>query len=166
MDFIGSAPDGFIGSAPACRTMESFSFDSLVPTPLEAWTAEPLPAVHDERHSVRYPVILLGLLLSACSTVDAPAPVYVAPSPPSLLALREGIKKASSEEKLSGPIELSALRKADRGFGQYFVCMREANSSSDRHAAYSVFFDNDDYKGVRQSVIIEACETQVFNPPN
>jgi hypothetical protein len=144
--------------------MESFSFDSPALTPLE--TAGALAAVHGERHSVRYSVILLGLLLSACSTVDAPAPVYVAPSPPSLLALREGIKKASSEEKLSGPIELSALRKADRGFGQYFVCMREANSSSDRHAAYSVFFDNDEYKGVRQSVIIEACETQVFNPPN
>jgi len=146
--------------------MESFSFDSLVPTPLEAWTAEPLPAVQDERHSVRYPVILLGLLLSACSTVDASPPVYVAPSPPSLTALRDGIKKASAEEKLSGPIEMSALRKADRGFGQYFACIREANSSSERHAAYSVFFDNDDYKGVRQSVIIEACETQTFSPLN
>jgi hypothetical protein len=115
---------------------------------------------------VRYPVILLGLLLSACSTVDASPPVYVAPSPPSLTALRDGIKKASAEEKLSGPIEMSALRKADRGFGQYFACIREANSSSERHAAYSVFFDNDDYKGVRQSVIIEACETQTFSPLN
>ena len=115
---------------------------------------------------MRYPVILLGLLLGACSTVEAPPPVYVAPSPPSLLALREGIKKASTEEKLSGPIEMSVLRKADRGFGQYFVCMREANSSTERRGAYSVFFDNDDYKGVRQSVMIETCEAQVFNPLN
>jgi hypothetical protein len=103
-------------------------------------------------------------LLGACSTVDASPPVYVAPSPPSLTALRDGIKKASTEEKLSGPIEMSALRKADRGFGQYVVCMREANSSAERHPAYSVFFDNDEYKGVRQSVMIEVCEAQAFNP--
>jgi hypothetical protein len=123
-----------------------------------------LAAVHGEQHSVRYPVILLGLLLGACSTVDAAPPAYVVPSPPSLTALRDGIKKASGEEKLSGPIEMSALRKADRGFGQYFICMREVNSSTERRPAYSVFFDNDDYKGVRRSVIIEDCEAQVFSP--
>jgi hypothetical protein len=115
---------------------------------------------------MKYLPILFGLLLGACSTVDTSAPLYVPPSPPTLLALREGIKKASTEEKLTGPIEMSALRNADRGFGQYFVCMRAANPSAERHAAYSVFFSNDEYKGVRQSVMIEACETQLFSPLN
>jgi hypothetical protein len=113
---------------------------------------------------MRSVLVLLNLLLSACSTVDAPPAAYVLPSPPSLTALREGVKKASTDEKLTGPLEMSALRKADRGFGKYFVCMREANSSTERRPAYSVFFDNDDYKGVRRSVIIEDCEAQVFSP--
>jgi hypothetical protein len=41
--------------------------------------------------------------------------------------------------------------------------MREANASAERHAVYSVFFDDEKYMGVRQSVLIEGCETQVFS---
>jgi hypothetical protein len=35
---------------------------------------------------------------------------------------------------------------------------------SERRVVYSVFFNNDEYKGANQSVIIEACEAQAFTP--
>jgi len=34
----------------------------------------------------------------------------------------------------------------------------------ERVVYYSVFFDNDVYKGTRQSLIMEACEAQQFTP--
>jgi hypothetical protein len=38
------------------------------------------------------------------------------------------------------------------------------SNSEPRVVYYSAFFDNDVYKGTRQSVIMEACETQQFIP--
>src|SRR5271166_2307921 len=56
-------------------------------------------------------------------------------------------------------------RPTDHGPGQYFICLREANPPPDkRHRYYSVFFDNDTYKGSRLSVIMDECETQAFSP--
>ena len=40
------------------------------------------------------------------------------------------------------------------------------SNSEPRVVYYSVFFDNDVYKGTRQSAIIETCETQQFIPVN
>jgi hypothetical protein len=31
-------------------------------------------------------------------------------------------------------------------------------------STYAVFFDNDDYKGSRMSLLIDDCETQEFRP--
>jgi hypothetical protein len=43
--------------------------------------------------------------------------------------------------------------------------MREVVSSgSEKRLAYSVFYDNDDYRGLRLSVIVDACEAQAFTP--
>jgi hypothetical protein len=40
--------------------------------------------------------------------------------------------------------------------------MRETNPTSEKRVVYCVFYDNDVYKGSRQSVILDACETQAF----
>jgi hypothetical protein len=75
-----------------------------------------------------------------------------------------GIKIAASETKLSPPLEISEVRPTDHGPGRYFVCMREVVSpTSEKRPAYSVFYDNDNYKGARLSVIMDACEAQVFS---
>jgi hypothetical protein len=43
--------------------------------------------------------------------------------------------------------------------------MREVvSANSEKRLAYSVFYDNDDYKGARLSVILDACEAQAFWP--
>ena len=114
---------------------------------------------------------LVAVLLGGCSstadtpTADTPQSLYISrpPSPPTQTALIEGLRKAVPEEKLTAPIEISALRKVELGgFGSYFVCMREVNPTSDRHFVYSVFYDDDVYKGARQSVIMEHCEAESF----
>jgi hypothetical protein len=112
----------------------------------------------------RYAGFLIALLLTGCSSLtDTPQPIYTPPSPPTQTALIEGLRKAVPEEKLTAPIEISALRKVELGgFGSYFICMREVNPTSERHFVYSVFYDNDEYKGVRQSVVMEHCEAESF----
>jgi hypothetical protein len=106
--------------------------------------------------------LLACLLLGACSPATFPS-AYVPPSPPTPQAVIKGARVAAAEEKLTGPIEISEVRLADHGPGSYFVCLREA-SSSDRRTAYSAFWDNDAYKGVRHSAILEACASQTYSP--
>jgi hypothetical protein len=109
---------------------------------------------------------IVSLALAACSSnsVNVPIAPNVAPSPPTQATVISVAKIAATENKLAPPLEISAVRPTDHGPGRYFVCMREARPASERRMVYSVFFDNEVYKGSRQSVIIEACETQAFNP--
>ena len=136
--------------------------------------------------------MLLCLLLSACSSdkIDVPPVVYVPPSPPTQDAVITGLKAAASEAKLTAPLEVSTVRPTDHGPGRFFACLKGTmlpsptpkaaaddsgrepsilyqtplSGTEPRVAYYSVFFDNDVYKGTRQSVIMEACEAQQFTP--
>jgi hypothetical protein len=89
-------------------------------------------------------------------------------------------KCATSETKLTAPLEVSTVRPTDHGPGHFFACLKgtilplptspntaadgSARGSVPRVIFLSVFFDNDVYKGTRQSVIMDACETQQFAP--
>ena len=137
--------------------------------------------------------MLLGLLLSACSSdkveIGGAPVVYVPPSPPSQDAVITGLKAAASEAKLTAPLEVSTVRPTDHGPGRFFACLKgtiqlsptSSDTAADGSAReptnqppspstvprvifLSVFFDNDVYKGARQSVIMDACETQQFAP--
>jgi hypothetical protein len=109
---------------------------------------------------------LLCLILAACSTPeDLPLiQPYVPPSMPSTAAVSKGIAAAASEEKITAPIEMSELRETDHGPGRFYLCIRGSDSASSAIRYYAVFFNNDDYKGVRVSVILDDCEKQVFSP--
>jgi hypothetical protein len=112
---------------------------------------------------------LLAVMLCGCSSVDLPTAVYTPPAPPTASAMREGIKKAAAEEKLTGALEISDIRPTDRGQGHFFVCLREVSQSWGSpswgtHYTYAVFFDGDNYKRARQSVLSEACETATLVP--
>ena len=111
-------------------------------------------------------IMLLCLVLSACSSdnVDLPPATYVPPSPPTQAAVISGVKAATSEAKLTAPMEISAVRPADRGPGHYFLCLREASPTSERRRVYSVFYDNDVYKGSRQSVIMMPARPRRLSP--
>jgi hypothetical protein len=133
---------------------------------------------------------LLCLVLSACSSdkveIGGAPVVYVPPSAPTQNAVITGLKAAASEAKLTAPLEVSTVRPTDHGPGRFFACLKgtmlpspspkaAADDSAREHQPppsisqprvvyYSVFFDNDAYKGTRQSVIMEACEAQQFTP--
>jgi len=118
---------------------------------------------------VRRAAILLSLMLAACSSEPGlPASTYapyVPPSPPTQNAIVAGATAAAGEAKLAAPLQISAVRQAERGPGRYFICLKEATPPPDKpQRYYSVFFDNDAYKGTRASVMVEQCETQAFSP--
>ena len=115
---------------------------------------------------MRWFPILLFISLAGCSipieNMSEPLP-YAPPGPPSPSAQIEGAKKAIAEEKLTGTIEISDARISDRGWGRYMVCLK---GRRDQQASnyYSVFFDDDVYKGVRESAIYDFCARQSFRP--
>jgi hypothetical protein len=108
--------------------------------------------------------ILLGLLLSACSSDHTTDASYVPPSPPTEKAIGAAVAAIAKEAKLVSPLEISAVRPSDHGPGSYFVCVREVNPPQDKRRCYSTFLDGDNYKGSRQSIIMEQCELQTYSP--
>ena len=108
--------------------------------------------------------ILLSLMLAACSSEPSSTVSYVPSSPPTQKAIVASSNAAAKEAKLAAPVQISAVRQSDHGPGSYFVCLREANPpSNEPQRYYSVFFDNDAYKGDRLSVMIDECEKQTFS---
>jgi hypothetical protein len=109
---------------------------------------------------------LVCFTLAACSTAGESSIIaaYVPPSMPSMAAAGEGIKKAATEEKLTGPVEMSDLRETDHGPGRFVLCIRGVEEKYRRVRTYAVFFDNNDYKGSRMSVMIDDCEKQDYRP--
>jgi hypothetical protein len=115
--------------------------------------------------SARCCTILLALLLSACSSVNTTEQAYVPPSPPTEKAIGAAVAAIAQEAKLVTPLEISTLRPNDHGPGSFFVCVREVNPLLDMpRRYYSTFFDNNDYKGSRLSVIMDQCEMQTYGP--
>jgi hypothetical protein len=114
----------------------------------------------------RRAAILLSLMLAACSSdPDSSVPTYVPASPPTQKAIVVGATAAAVEAKLATPLQISAVQQSSHGLGSYFVCLREANPPSDGpQRYYSVFFDNEVYKGDRLSVMVDECEKQTFGP--
>jgi hypothetical protein len=109
--------------------------------------------------------VLLCLALAACSQVESTIiGAYVPPSAPTLAAVRDGVKKAGMEEKLTGFIEISDLRQSDHGPSRFVLCMRGADSEFGPRRTYAVFFDNEAYKGMRMSIMIDDCEKQDYRP--
>ena len=121
---------------------------------------------HRTRHraSQRASVAVLALLLAGCASSANLPPAYHPSRAPGAKAMQEGLKKAAAEAKLTGGLEMSAVRHSDHGPGSYFVCLRQTGPSAGGRPAYSVFFDNDDYKGIQSSVLSEACEAESLVP--
>lgn len=104
------------------------------------------------------------LALTGCSffTEDAAAPAPInAPEPAKAV---EGAKRAATEAKLTEPLEVTSVRKADPlSPGPYIVCVRGAASEKTPRYTYAVFFKNNDFVSSRMSVLIDDCEAQAFS---
>ena len=107
---------------------------------------------------------VLTLLLAGCASSTNLPPAYHPARPPSAEAVKEGVRKGAAEVKLTGGLETSAVRHTDHGPGSYFACLRQSGPSASRRPTYSVFFDDDTYKGIQSSVISEACEAEPWVP--
>jgi hypothetical protein len=59
---------------------------------------------------------------------------------------------------------MSDLRHTDHGPGAFILCIRGVESKYKRVVTYAVFFDNNDYKGLRLPVMIDDCEKQDYRP--
>jgi hypothetical protein len=106
-------------------------------------------------------VVLACFGLAACSSVSNLPPV-TAPDPETAT---KAAKKASNEEKLVGSVEVSGVREAHPvSPGPYILCIRGAESATALRRTYAVFFQNNDSKGTRMSVMIDGCEKQAFTP--
>jgi len=111
------------------------------------------------------PAVLVCLTLAACSpAVELSIAAYVPPSMPTAAAAGEGIKKATTEEKLTGTVQMSDLRETDHGPGRFMLCIRGVDAKYKRLRTYAVFFDNNEYKGSRISVMMDDCEKQNYRP--
>ena len=69
-------------------------------------------------------------------------------------AAGKGVKQAAADAQLTAPMEMSYLRETDHRPGRFLLCMRVLESKSTRVVTYAVFFDNNDYKGLRLPVIL------------
>lgn len=116
------------------------------------------------RASPRALAAVLALLLAGCASSANLPPAYHPSRAPGAKAVQDGVRKAAAEAKLGGGLETSAVRYSDHGPGSYFVCLRQTGPSAGGPPAYSVFFDNDEYKGIQSSVLSEACEAEPLAP--
>jgi hypothetical protein len=108
-------------------------------------------------------LVAAGLLLGACSSdVNVPIPgLPEAPQPPGEVDVRTNAKKAAAEAKLNGPIEISEIRRVERGPGEFYVCVRAIN---DRRNTFTVAYVKNAYSYIRRSVIMEECGSQQYSP--
>jgi hypothetical protein len=75
--------------------------------------------------------------------------------------MRAAARRGASDEKLSGPVEVSELRKVERGGGDLFVCIR---ATTNPRITYVVAFTDGVFSFVRQSAITENCGQQQYSP--
>jgi hypothetical protein len=110
-------------------------------------------------------VTMSTVFLAACGGPDLPPLAYTPPVAPTPEKALQGARNAANEERLTGFIEVSGIREGESlGPGEYMLCLRGAASSFQPRQTYAVFFNNDEYKGVRLSVILDECEKQTFSP--
>jgi len=78
-------------------------------------------------------------------------------------SLDRRVKQAAAEAHLIAPLEMSDLRPTDHGPGHFMLCIRGV-SNDYRTGTYEVFFDNNNYMGLRLPAILDACEKQDYRP--
>lgn len=109
-------------------------------------------------------VIAAVATVAGCSFGPEVAPLkYVSPRFPTPACALQGAYQAAAEEKLTGLVEISDVRQGRSfGPGAFMLCLRSSGSDASPVRTYSVFFNSDQYVGVRSSVIMDDCEKQAF----
>jgi len=108
-------------------------------------------------------LLLLCVLLAACSSVSESIPENVPPPPDPSTALA-GLKAAAANAHLAEPVEVSdPIRANPISSSPWLVCLRSAKSEASKSLIYSAFF-TDKYVSSRWSVDVDHCGEQVYHP--
>lgn len=118
------------------------------------------------RSTQLFSVLVVAVALAGCSVFDTNADSvgvskYVMPNQPTRLAELQGVANAVKEEKLFGDIEISSLHSSDFGPGPWMICLLGSRATGPSY--FAVFFKDEDYQGVRPSVMSEDCEHQTYS---
>jgi hypothetical protein len=109
--------------------------------------------------------IVCLLLLTGCSSVEAPLPAYVPPVQPGPLVVAQGLSGAAGDAKLAGPLESSPIRQAGPlapgAPGAYVACVRSVAAPQ---SPYAVFFKDEKPKISRLALYPDHCFDAIFQP--
>lgn len=112
---------------------------------------------------MRWPVVLMSVGLSACSSPDIYTSASSTDQPPVQTVVTAAVHNVAIQAKLDGTIEVSALRPAHRiSPGEWLVCLRSTDPQP--NAPYAVFFDNGKYVDARAAVLIDGCDGEKYAP--
>jgi hypothetical protein len=119
---------------------------------------------------MRVLTVVICTVLAGCSVfADDHDPYstakYIPPSPPTPVAQVKGLQRAISDEKLVAPVQISDVRSASNGGpGAYLICITGPRKDGSNIGYYAAFFENEAFKSVRPSVILDLCESQPYRP--
>jgi hypothetical protein len=109
-------------------------------------------------------ILPLCLMLAACSTdIENLAATYTEPPDPAKVLA--SLKDVAVSAKLKEPVEMSVPIKAPASSAMpWIICLRSGATEASQRLTYSVFYNNNEFKSFRLSVIIEGCDGQSYSP--
>jgi hypothetical protein len=118
---------------------------------------------------MRVLILAICTVVAGCSIAaedNYSLPKYVPPSAPTPEAQVKGLQRAITDEQLVGPVQISDVRPATNGGpGAYLICFAGYRKDPGKGIGYyAAFFNNEDFKSVRPSVIRDLCESQSYRP--
>ena len=106
---------------------------------------------------------ILGISLTGCS-VDLDS-LPIAGIPPTLSAVAADIRKTADDAKLIPPLQVAGPIPANAVSSvPWIICLRSGATEASQRLTYSVFYNNNEFKSFRLSVIIEGCDGQSYSP--
>lgn len=108
-------------------------------------------------------ILVACLIISGCANLAATDSAQPPPTPPDKKQLTALVTSAFQTTKLSGTAEVSPLRVAIHGPGEWMFCMKSA--AANEMARYAVYLRNNAIAEIRSGVFIDGCYKDTYGPP-
>jgi hypothetical protein len=121
---------------------------------------------HETIHLSGFLEILVAcLIVSGCADLAATDQAREPPTPPDQKKLAELVASAFQMAKLTGTPEVSPLRVATHGPGQWMFCMK--STAATEIPRYAVYLRDNGIAEIRAGVFIDGCNKDTYEPlPN
>jgi hypothetical protein len=107
-------------------------------------------------------VLVAGLIVGGCADLAATDSAQPPPTLPDKKKLAELVASAFQTTKLSGTVEVSPLRVATHGPGEWMFCMK--SNAANELAKYAVYLRNNAIAEIRSGVFIDGCYKDTYGP--